>query len=932
MNKIKYHISLLVISIFIAISSHANTNDVCGDAIPLTVGEALRQGDNITASPDIHNSCQYNKASVWYTFTVDMPGSYGIEISNTTLNDVLTLYSGSCGALSEIACTNNDEFGFEGEKLYMDLLSDVNYYLMVSGADCTFGNVLGYFSVQVVQGSETAGPQNEECGLTPTNNIDLTSGTAHVTGSTLDASKANPHPSCSPYAGASVWYKLDGASNNLKVSSAPNMTEIITLYSGDCDGLIEMGCKVNEVNNPDPLIVILTDDYPPPYYMQVTGSFTSIEADFSGAISSDDFYIEIETDFECSAYIGKECNDNNPNTFDDKWDDSCNCVGTCIIPENGICDDGNPNTTDRWDDACNCVGTCDFSGTCNDGNNNTTNDTWDDSCNCVGTCNISSSDCPDNTMYNEETCSCDPCSPNHSCDDGNYNTVDSWDDNCNCIGRCWTIINDCPNTEYTINENCDCVCFKAGKPCDDGNLLTVDDTWDESCNCLGICTSSGQPCNDGNSNTENDTLDDSCNCVGACTVSGGACDDGNPNTINDTWDNSCNCVGECQTVASDCPSTDYGIDDNCNCVCLNIGRPCDDADALTINDIYDADCNCFGTPFSGVDCDDIVDFENFESGWGIWNDGGADATRKNNSSYASSGSYTLGIQDNTNTSVITTDNLNLIPYSEIEVNFDYFAFSMDNSNEDFWLQISTNGGVNFTTIETWAKDIDFDNNIAYSETVTIQGPFTSNTKLRFRCDASSDGDDVYLDDIEIKGCSNACLIAGQPCSDGDNCTVNDTYNSNCECIGIFNDTDDDGICDADDICPGGDDNIDIDGNGIPDACEDTCPEDLIIVGADVPGNYEAANTITTDESIGAVVLVDNDEQLTLNAGYYVKLTPGFRAAYGSTMRGYIKACEPNSEKIEQPAFVSVKHYPNPFRDEFTLEFELDLDAEMPILP
>jgi len=73
----------------------------------------------------------------------------------------------------------------------------------------------------------------------------------------LDASKANPHPSCSPYAGASVWYKLDGASNNLKVSSAPNMTEIITLYSGDCDGLIEMGCKVNEVNNPTLVVLYL---------------------------------------------------------------------------------------------------------------------------------------------------------------------------------------------------------------------------------------------------------------------------------------------------------------------------------------------------------------------------------------------------------------------------------------------------------------------------------------------------------------------------------------------------------------------------------------------------------------------------------------------------------------------------------------------------
>ncbi|KAG1650588.1 Ig-like virion protein [Nymphon striatum] len=36
------------------------------------------------------------------------------------------------------------------------------------------------------------------------------------------------------------------------------------------------------------------------------------------------------------------------------------------------------------------------------------------------------------------------------------------------------------------------------------------------------------------------------------------------------------------------------------------------------------------------------------------------------------------------------------------------------------------------------------------------------------------------------------------------------------------DADGDGVCDADDICPGGDDNIDTDGNGTPDACEQ-CP-------------------------------------------------------------------------------------------------------------
>jgi len=45
------------------------------------------------------------------------------------------------------------------------------------------------------------------------------------------------------------------------------------------------------------------------------------------------------------------------------------------------------------------------------------------------------------------------------------------------------------------------------------------------------------------------------------------------------------------------------------------------------------------------------------------------------------------------------------------------------------------------------------------------------------------------------------------------------YDINCLCSGTFQDLDNDGVCDADDVCPAGDDNIDNDNNGIPDACE-----------------------------------------------------------------------------------------------------------------
>lgn len=44
-----------------------------------------------------------------------------------------------------------------------------------------------------------------------------------------------------------------------------------------------------------------------------------------------------------------------------------------------------------------------------------------------------------------------------------------------------------------------------------------------------------------------------------------------------------------------------------------------------------------------------------------------------------------------------------------------------------------------------------------------------------------------------------------------------------ECINALPDSDGDGVSDICDICPGGDDKVDLDGNGIPDDCEDSCP-------------------------------------------------------------------------------------------------------------
>lgn len=146
----------------------------------------------------------------------------------------------------------------------------------------------------------------------------------------------------------------------------------------------------------------------------------------------------------------------------------------------------------------------------------------------------------------------------------------------------------------------------------------------------------------------------------------------------------------------------------------------------------------------------VVNTNSFETSMGIWTDGGTDCAIV--TAYPNTGTRSLQLRDNTTTSLASTGNLNLSAYNKIVVSFSYLCVSFDNSAEDFWLQISTNGGSTYTTKEEWNLGDEFQNGIRYNQDITINGPFTSNTRIRFRCDASDDDDQVHLDDITITGC------------------------------------------------------------------------------------------------------------------------------------------------------------------------------------
>ncbi len=64
--------------------------------------------------------------------------------------------------------------------------------------------------------------------------------------------------------------------------------------------------------------------------------------------------------------------------------------------------------------------------------------------------------------------------------------------------------------------------------------------------------------------------------------------------------------------------------------------------------------------------------------------------------------------------------------------------------------------------------------------------------------------------------------SGDSCNDGNDCTINDRMDDNCDCVGTPVDADNDGVCDSEDVCPGSDDRFDADNDGIPNGC-DSCP-------------------------------------------------------------------------------------------------------------
>lgn len=150
----------------------------------------------------------------------------------------------------------------------------------------------------------------------------------------------------------------------------------------------------------------------------------------------------------------------------------------------------------------------------------------------------------------------------------------------------------------------------------------------------------------------------------------------------------------------------------------------------------------------------------FESGWNGWIDGGSDSYRYSGSR-SFEGSYSIRLRDNSGAvSSMTSEVFDLSGFDTVEMEFYFYPYSMENG-EDFFVRF--NDGSGWNTIATYTSGNEFSNNGFYVATVTLDASIenlTNNSQFRFQCDASSNSDYIYIDEITITGFTNSSGARG----------------------------------------------------------------------------------------------------------------------------------------------------------------------------
>lgn len=137
----------------------------------------------------------------------------------------------------------------------------------------------------------------------------------------------------------------------------------------------------------------------------------------------------------------------------------------------------------------------------------------------------------------------------------------------------------------------------------------------------------------------------------------------------------------------------------------------------------------------------------FETGLQGWIDGGNDCARvQSGNSYE--GLFSIRLRDDSSSSNAVSPDLDLTGNTQVSIEFHTYANSME-SGEDFFVEFFD--GSSYQVIGQYVSGTHFTNGTFFTDTIDLFSGFATNNRIRIRCDASGNNDQIYFDQVIVSG-------------------------------------------------------------------------------------------------------------------------------------------------------------------------------------
>jgi len=212
-----------------AIALTESTDDNCGNTVAGTTENALNSA----------GTCSTTGKEVWYSFVPATTGNYNFTVSETFdsgfSSTYVTLWDGSCGALTQIGSTSC----FVTSINDVALMTGITYYVIVRYSSSTVGQ---YSEFDLCAFPSPPPPANDECENATT----LVCNAPAIAGTTNSAVLEDDPIGCASEYG--VWYTFTGDGSEVVVTSDADTgyDHEIDIFStdSDCDGsFTQVICK-----------------------------------------------------------------------------------------------------------------------------------------------------------------------------------------------------------------------------------------------------------------------------------------------------------------------------------------------------------------------------------------------------------------------------------------------------------------------------------------------------------------------------------------------------------------------------------------------------------------------------------------------------------------------------------------------------------------